>query len=117
MAAQALTPLPGYENIFGTKKAFVGELNGPVSYATGGQTVNASQLGWGGIDYASVSALSLSGTFFGRIQLLPIDAAPSVPLGSTASFKVIWVVLATGVEVAAAVDLSTEILRLFILGV
>jgi len=116
MPAQALTPLSGYENIFGTKKAFVGELNGPTLYAAGGQLVTAAQLGWGGIDFAAVGGNSLSGTYYGRVQMLPLDAAPSVPLGSAATFRVLWFVVATNAE-AGALDLSGEILRLFVLGV
>lgn len=116
VVAQQLNPLPGYEQLWGSKKAFLGELVGPTLYASGGQTVNASQLGWGGFDMVQAPCLSLSGTYMARVQLLPLDAAPSEFLGACASVKVVWYVVATGAE-AGAVDLSTEVMRLFAIGV
>ena len=117
MAAEAITPLPGYQNEFGSKKAEVFELNGPTLYAPGaGQIISASTLGWGGFDYVNVEGRSLSGTYYGVVQRRPTDAAPSVPAGCTPTGGIIWYVVATGVE-AGALDLSTEILRLFALGV
>lgn len=117
MAANTITVLPGYENQFGTKKKEVFELTGPAAYAAGGQLVSASDLGWGGFDEVHVPGLSLSGTFLVRTQYLPIDAAPSVPLGAARTVKLIWIVVATGAEVAALVDLSGEVIRVSALGV
>ncbi|MGH7184488.1 MAG: hypothetical protein ACREJN_21290 [Nitrospiraceae bacterium] len=117
ISAEQLVPLSGYENIFGTKKAFVGELVGPASYVTGGQEVTSSQLGWGGFDLVDCPCLSLSGTYEGKIQLLPVDGAPSAFSGSVQSVNVLWFVVATGAEVDGDVDLSGEIMRIFALGV
>jgi hypothetical protein len=116
MAAQGLSPLAGYEQLWGNKKAFVGEVFGPTLYAAGGQTINASQLGWGGFDFAMVCGLSASGTFYGYVQPLPVDATPSLPQQTTGSFKLMWRVLATGAE-AGAIDLSNEVMKFFAIGV
>ncbi len=111
--AQQLSPLPGYQQYWGTKLAFVGEVVGPKSYVTGGQTIQASQLGWGGFDFVNAGgSLSYSGTFYCRVQYLPVDAAPSVFNPGVKSIKLLWYVLATNAEVAGAVDLSAEIVRL-----
>lgn len=104
--------LPGYPNYAGHKVHEVYELVGPSSYSTGGQALTASQFGYGGFDAVHVAGLSLSGTYFGRAQYLPVDAAPSANLLATPNVKIVWYVVATGAEVAAAVDLSGEILRL-----
>jgi hypothetical protein len=116
MAAQGLTPLPGYEQPWGSKKAFIGEVFGPTLYAAGGQTINASQLGWGGFDMAMVCGLSVSGVYYGYVQPLPIKTTPSLPQSAVSSFKLMWRVLATGAE-AGAIDLSAEVMRFFAIGV
>lgn len=115
--AQQLSPLPGYEQLWGTKKVFIGELVGPKSYVGGGQTVNASQLGWGGFDRVGMMSLSYSGTFSFRTQILPVDAAPTAFNPNVKSVKIIWIVVATGAEVAGAVDLSAEVGRFEAIGV
>jgi len=116
MNAQQSAPMVGYEQLFGTKKASVFELAGPTLYAPGGQTVNASQFGWGGFDYVSSGMLSYSGTYFVRVQPLPVDAAPSAQKnGGNSQVKVVWYVVATGAE-AGAINLSAEIVRLLALG-
>lgn len=116
MPNQALSPILGWEQKFGTKNAFVGELFGPTLYAAGGQVVNASQIGWGGFDVFTVVGLSYSGTYYCHVQYMPVDAAPSVPTpGGNAQVKVLWFVKATGVE-AGAIDLSAEVVRFFAMG-
>lgn len=117
MAAQGVSVLPGYFQDWGTKKVGIVEVYGPTLYAAGGQTITASQFGLGGIEAIITLGRTLSGTYFpAQVQPLPIDAAPSVPLGAAASFKVPWFVVATGAE-AGAIDLSTEIIRLLVIGV
>lgn len=114
MNAQQAAPLPGYAQTFGTKDVVVIELAGPVLYAAGGQTIDAAQFGKGGFDFISCGqGLSYSGTYFARVQYLPIDAAPSLQNQSVKTAKILWYVLATGAE-AGAIDLSTEILRLMV---
>lgn len=117
VTAQQLKPLDGYEQLFGSKKAMVAELVGPASYLAGGQTVTAAQLGWGGFDHAVAQGFSLSGTFYGKVQLLPLDPTPSEFLGAAQSFKMVWYVTSTNAQVADAVDLSAEVMRFFAIGV
>src|SRR4051812_2663463 len=107
MNAEQKAPVAGYAQNWGTKQVTVGEMAGPLSYLAGGQTVNATDLGWGGFDLFQVPMLSYSGTYFCRVQPLAIDPAPCAQKPALTQVKVIWIVLATGVEVANAVDLST----------
>lgn len=113
--AEQLNPLAGYEQLFGSKKVFIGELVGPTLYAAGGVTFNASQLGWGGLELLQGS-MSVSGTYYVRVQYLPIVAAPSTFQGAVPTVKIVWIVTATGAE-AAAIDLSGEIIRIHAIGV
>lgn len=117
MNPNQVLPLPGYENIFGTKKAFVGEMAGPDAYAAGGAELRASTLGWGGFDAVQVVGLSYSGTYYCYVQYLPVDAAPSDRKDAVPAVSILWYVRATGAQVADEVDLSGEIIRLFALGV
>lgn len=112
----ANTVLPGYTQPWGAKLIQGFEHAGPVLYAAGGETILASDLGIGGFDFVLVPGLSLSGTYYGLVQPLPVDATPSVALGAFKSFKLLWYVLATNAE-AGAIDLSGEILRLLCISV
>lgn len=114
MAANQVTNLPGYPTKFGNKNFQVVELNGPTLYATGGQLISASQFGFGGFDHIACDCFSRSGTYYGRVQYLPIDATPSLPLGAARTANIVWYVTATNAE-AGALDLSAEILRLSLL--
>lgn len=113
MNAQQFAPLPGYPQQWGTKNVQNGEFAGPASYPTGGQTVNASQFGWGAFDEFAVHGMTYSGTYYCRVQYLPIDAAPTAQNQSVYQLKILWYVLATNAEVANAVDLSGEVARFF----
>lgn len=119
MPDQAFSPISGYENRMGSKKSFVGELYGQLSYTTGGQVVNASQFGWGGFDiFDAGSGLSYSGTYYCRVQYMPVSGAPSkLSPGGNQQVKVIWIVTATGAEVANTTNISGEVIRIFALGV
>jgi hypothetical protein len=55
--------------------------------------------------------LSYSGTYYCRVQYLPIDAAPTAQNQSVYKVNILWYVLATNAEVAPAVDLSGEVVR------
>ena len=116
--------LPGYPIYQGSKKISVIDMKGLVAYTPGGETINASQFGEGGIDFiepmnkqmaslptadASTTvpvllAMSFSGTYFVTISV----AATTV--GAVQSVTIIWYVTATGVE-AGAIDLSGEDIR------
>lgn len=118
MAAQDVTIIPGYQQYWGTKKAVIFELNGPALYATGGQTINASQLGMGGIDAVIPLGRSYSGTYAVRdAQYLAVDAAPSAVKGAVSSIKLPWYNVSDALEVTATTVLTTEIVRVMIIGV
>jgi len=107
--------LPGYASQGPAgKRTNIVELVGPVLYAAGGQTLTAAQFGHGGFDFVSCNGLSYSGTYFGRVQYLAVDAAPSALKGAVPSVKIKWFVVSTGAE-AGAIDLSGEILRIFMI--
>ena len=111
----ANAPLPGYDTSFGNRKAWVGDHFGPASYATGGETFAAQDLGWGGFD----AVLSCN---FGRIQLFSISrnytvaiVLPVTAKGAVRSVTIVWFNI-FGPEVGAGTDLSGEAVRLFALG-
>lgn len=118
MAAQQVTIIPGYENIWGTKKSLCIELTGPSSYSTGGQVLNASQFGWGGFDAVIGVGRSYSGTFkVADVQYMPVDAAPSAVKGAVAQVKLPWYNVSDGLEVTATTDLDEQIVRVLLIGV
>ena len=116
--------LPGYPIYQGSKKISVVDLKGPVSYAGGGETIQAAQFGQGGIDAVEplnkgivtmptaaadsvpeMVALSMSGTYF-----VTITFGTGTNGDAVTSVTIKWYVTATGVE-AGAIDLSAEIVR------
>lgn len=116
--AEQLVPLPGYYQDWGTKHIFIGEFAGPADYDEGtGHEMTAAQLGWGGFDAADIMGFSLSGTYFGRVQLGDAVAADGNPAGSVPNIFVRWFTTADGLEVTDTTDLSLEVLRLFAVGV
>src|SRR2546429_393093 len=116
MNAQQKVAVAGYRQIWGTKQVNIFEVAGPASYPTGGQTVNATDLGVGGMDYMDVGTYSYSGTYKCTVQPLPTSAAPSKQKPAIKSFKILWYVVATNAEVANTTDLSGEIVRLIAIG-
>jgi len=119
----------GYPDSFGSKRASVFPHQGPASYtqvtpgtapalATGGDLVAAVEAGMKYFDTV-IGGLTDSGTY--RVEVIPttlsgIVASPGqIPQpGTTARLR--WVVVATGAEVAGAVDLDAEIVRLTAFG-
>lgn len=124
-----MRPLDGYPDAFGSKRAAVIPHRGPSSYtqitpgaapalATGGDTVSASEAGMKFIDFVA-GGLTDSGTY--RVEAIPttvsgVVAEPGRIMGVKATYRLRWVVVATGAEVAGAVDLDAEIVRLFVIG-
>jgi hypothetical protein len=116
--------LSGYPVYVGSKKISVVDFKGPLSYATGGESVEAAQFCQGGIDFAEVLnkrwlevtqgavatyqmvAASLSGTYFATIEF----GAGATDSASSMTLK--WYVTATGAEVADLTDLSAETVRI-----
>lgn len=117
LTAQQKAPVAGYAQNWGTKQVVVAEVAGPSSYLAGGQSIAATDLGWGGFDFLMASMLSYSGTYFARIQPNAIDAAPSAQKPALTSVQMLWYVVATGSQVADAVDLSTEIIRIMAISI
>ncbi|MGH9421749.1 MAG: hypothetical protein ACRD3J_17355 [Thermoanaerobaculia bacterium] len=121
--------MDGYPDSFGSHRASVFPHQGPASYvqvtegtapalATDGDEVQAIEAGMKYFEYVS-AGLTDSATY--RVECIPetisgVVAAPaSIPQPSLA-YRLRWVVVATGAEVAAEVDLSDEIIRLFAVG-
>ncbi len=91
--------LPGYPDKIGKRFAFAGSGVGPTSYSQTTKdtvTIPAFQ------NYIDVlhGAVSVSGTFL--VRAVPSGAGPR------ATWKLTWVVISTGNEVANAVNLSAE---------
>ena len=105
------TILPDYPTKVGNKTLVILDHTGPASYATGGETVSAGEWFFSGIDMAKTAPLSMSGTY----QVLTLY--PAGGTARTTSVKLAWYVVATGLEVGAAVNLSAEHVRVEILGV
>lgn len=98
-----LTLLHGYPDLIGKRYAFVGYGTGPASYSrtTGDAIALPSFQNY--ID-AINGATSVSGTY-------EVRAVPSI-VGPRATWALHWYVIATGAEVANAVDLSAEKVQL-----
>lgn len=108
--------LPEYPAPPGNKNMVVATITGPNPYApvvvatppTGGQTINASDLGLVDIETAWGS-MSDNGQFC--VRVLPT----SNPARGVPSIKLMWFTAATGAE-AGAVDLSGRTIRLTVIG-
>jgi len=109
--------LPGYPQDVGAKKEVVFDHDGPASYnntgtpLTSGETINATDLGAGGIDYCETDSLSSDGLNYAYVMIL--SQSTSGNWGNIVQSIVIrWFVVATGAEVANAVNLSTKSIRI-----
>ena len=115
--------LDGYSLPIGDKIEIVVDHDGPASYvntatfATSGEVINASDFGIGGFELVQVDALSNDGLNYAYVVLSGQSTSTGVKgtLGTQATIH--WFVVATGVEVANAVNLSTKSIRLQIRGV
>lgn len=115
----------GYPDSWGNIRASVFPHAGPASYTqvtipsppvppmTGGDTVEAVEAGMKYFDFI-VGGITDSGTY--RVEAIP-KALSSNPNGAaTETMTLMWFVIATGAEVAGAVDLSDEVVRLLGIG-
>jgi hypothetical protein len=125
-----LRPLDSFPDAFGAHRASVFPHRGPVLYApvvegvapanaTAGDVVSAVEAGMKLFEFL-IGGQSDSGVYF--VQCLPTSASGVVAGASavlsgipTTTYRLKWMVAATGVE-AAAVDLSAEIVRVFAIG-
>lgn len=97
-----LTLLKGYPDYIGKRMALCGYGPGLLLYTTGGDTVTFARYG----NYIDIlfPALSVSGTY----AIWPIPSG----VGGRQTWKAVWKVAATGIEVAANVNLSAEQVQL-----
>lgn len=120
--------LAGYPQPVGAKYEAYVDVDGPTSYtnsgtfSTSGQQINASDFGFGGIEYAEVDGLSSDGvnavqlvlgaTVVGATNLQP--APPAGQPGQAASSLVIhwYTTPSSASEVANATNLSGKYIRL-----
>lgn len=120
-----MRPMDGYPDSFGSHRASTFPHAGPVSYvqivpgvapalAAGGDIVQAIEAGMKYFEWVD-AGLTDSGVF--RVEAIPVTvsgiiaAAASIPQPGL-TYRLRWVVVATGAEVAAAFNLSAEIIRL-----
>lgn len=109
------TTLPGYPLPVGTKYRQVFDHAGPVSYSQAtGDAINASDLGFGGIDsiHPIFGGVTLSGTYQLKAYYTPTLTAGNASPGTPQKVLCRWYVVAGGAEVANAVNLSGELVRL-----
>jgi len=81
--------------------------DGPSSYTTGGEVINASALGFKTISFVQGAASQGGGN---------LAEAAILAKKSATSFKLVWFVRTTGAEVANAVDLHTDSVKLLVVG-
>lgn len=125
-----MRPMDGYPTSFGSSRASVFPHQGPASYtqldpgaapvlAAGGDVVEAGpEAGMKYFDFL-VGGLSDSGTYDVRAAPTTQSGDPAVPskLGQPGTtYRLLWIVVSTGAEAAAELDLSAEVVRLFAIG-
>lgn len=112
--------LPGYMMPNGAKYDLIVDHDGPSSYAggaSGGETINASDFGLGGIETIEIPMLS-NDSLTSAIATLTGQSISTGNIGNAVTqAKIRYFVVATGAEVANAVDLSAKSFRLQIRGV
>lgn len=125
-----MRPLDMYPDSFGSHRGCVFPHAGPASYdpvvesspggvpVSGGDIVEAVEAGLKLFEWIGFS-MSDDGAY--RIEPIPLSVSgdpsnPNVQGIPTRTFALRWVDVATGNEVAAEVDLSTQVVRLFALG-
>lgn len=109
------TKLADYPARLGDKQLIVGDWTGPNPYvAATGQPIGAANnqtgiafVGLGSIDFI-FGCVSNSGTY-------SVEGKPS-GTGSRKTWNLIWIVVATGVPVADATNLSAETVKLGVIG-
>lgn len=114
--AQQNTMVPGYiDPVGGRSKLGILDHTGPASYITGGETFPAqssfggpNSLGLSGLNFVS-SGHTESGTYY----VVPVFGGKGAIKGT---IKLVWYVTATGAQVASAVNLSAEVVRLLVVG-
>lgn len=114
----------GYRTSVGSSSLSIMGIQGPSSYtqitpgtapavATGGQQITAAQFGLKYFDHVSAG---LTDTAINRVECIPGGRSNNAPQGACTTYTLRWVVVATGSQVAGAVNLSTEWVRVKAIG-
>ena len=119
-----MTAREGFPDSWGAKRVTVITTVGPASYTqytaptTGGQDVNV--LPQGGVKTVDWAAGSVSADGLHRAEVVQIEAGPVLGNPALADARLVlkWYVVATGAEVAGAVDLSAvgKTVRILVVG-
>lgn len=111
--------LADYPDSFGAHRASVFSHAGPASYAAltaapvaGGDTVQAVEAGVKYFDAVLPVGFSDSGTYFVRGVGPAANPSTNKQAAHATSWKLMWYVTATGLEVGAATNLSGQTVRL-----
>lgn len=111
--------LYGVDPVNGRSKWNMVDHYGPTSYTTNGEVWPQSPSGGGpnALGLASLQWVSQGTTESGTYRVVPIfGGTAGNPAPVKQSIKLKWFVISTGLEVAAAVNLSAEVIRLLAIG-
>jgi hypothetical protein len=89
------------------------DVSGPASYTTGGVTLSPQLFALLSFKILLTSMESPDGTYFARFVA---PAGSTFGTSTATAAKMVWFVVSTGAEVAAAVNLSTEKIRVLAIG-
>jgi hypothetical protein len=107
MAVGSAKSVPNGQDTFGGHFYGAADYSGPASYATGGDTIDPHIFGFPN------TILTLTGS----VDQTDTYRAEGRPLyNGTTAWKLVWFVIATGLEVGAAVNLSGVTVRLGAIG-
>jgi hypothetical protein len=99
----ANTPIRDARDTLGIRFYHTVDHDGPASYTTGGETINASVFG-----FKEVISVDCSGSDNSAHTTVPVFATK----GNPKSFKLMWIVVATGLEVGNGVSLSARFVKI-----
>jgi hypothetical protein len=120
-----MPPLYGYPTSHGSTRAAVFSHAGPASYTPlvpqsppavpvdDGDVVEAIEAGMTRLDYVS-GGVTDDGLY--QVLAVPVTNSDVRPGAASTTWRLLWIDLATGNQVASAVDLSGSVVRLFALG-
>lgn len=115
-----MRPLDSSPDSWGAHKASFYPVQGPSSYTrlaipsppgvpvAGGQIVQAVSFGMKLFDKV-IAGMTDSGLY--RVEAIPVSASNQFQGAQQPNYRLVWYVVATGAEVANAVDLSAEYVR------
>lgn len=109
-----ITALNDYPQPYGSRMTIIANYVGPANYQAGGETLNASQFGWGAFDRVEGGS---SWNAANNTQLYTVRAY--YPGGTTKSgnnVALTWWYSANGVQVANATNLAGETARIQMTG-